>query len=576
MKPVDSRRWSLRREFDRDLVETLGRELGVSPWAARVLAARSVETPEEGRLFLQARLSNLPDPFLLKGVGTAVERLVMAIEQQQLISVHGDYDVDGITGTALLTQTLQSFGGRVEYHIPLRLKDGYGLSAEALRSAAGNDARVVVSVDCGISAHAEAELAAELGLDLIITDHHQPPDSLPRALALVNPHQPGCSFPDRNLCGVGVAFMLLVALRKALRERGWFAQRPEPDLRQQLDLVALGTVADLVPLTGLNRTLVRSGLQRLDQGPRPGIRALKDVAGVREVSAGAVGFRLAPRLNAAGRLEDAALGVELLLTDDADRARELAEQLDDFNQQRQQIEQTTFADAVAQLEDAEERFSIVLADPTWHSGVIGIVASRLVERYGRPTLLIALDEENGKGSGRSVRGFHLYHGLQACADDLLGFGGHEYAAGFSIAADRLDAFSERFEARVRCVLTMEDLMPTLLYEGEIGLDELGMELVAELESLAPFGMGNPEPVLLARNVDLHRVEAIGDGSHLRCVARQGGYSCNCIAFRMAERIEEFCGPCDLLFTPGINEWKGRRSVQLRLRDLRPATSQAEA
>ncbi|ORJ61519.1 single-stranded-DNA-specific exonuclease RecJ [Geothermobacter hydrogeniphilus] len=576
MKPIDSRRWSLRRECDRERVEILVRELGVSFWAARVLAARSIETPEEGRLFLQARLSNLPDPFLLKGVGAAVERLVMAIEQQQLISVHGDYDVDGITGTALLTQTLQLFGGRVEYHIPLRLKDGYGLSAEALRSAAGNDARVVVSVDCGISAHAEADLAADLGLDLIITDHHQPPDSLPSALALVNPHQPGCSFPDRNLCGVGVAFMLLVALRKALRERGWFAQRSEPDLRQQLDLVALGTVADLVPLTGLNRTLVRSGLQRLDQGPRPGIRALKEVAGVREVSAGAVGFRLAPRLNAAGRLEDAALGVELLLTDDADRARELAEQLDGFNRQRQQIEKDTFADAVAQLEDAEERFSIVLADPAWHSGVIGIVASRLVERYGRPTLLVALDEDSGKGSGRSVRGFHLYRGLQGCADDLLGFGGHEYAAGFSIAADRLDAFSERFEARVRDILTMEDLMPTLLYEGEIGLDELGPELVAELESLAPFGMGNPEPVLLARNVDLHRVETIGDGSHLRCVARQGGYSCNCIAFRMAERIEEFSGPCDLLFTPGINEWKGRRSVQLRLRDLRPATSQAEA
>jgi len=570
MKPVTQRRWALRRELPEELVADLVKNFGISTWAARVLAARGVGAGEDGRLFLEARLGHLPDPYLMAGMRTAVARLADAIRGQEPISVHGDYDVDGMTGTVLLTETLRLFGARVDYHIPLRLKDGYGLSGEALREEARKGTAVVLSVDCGVSAHEEAKLARDLGIDLVITDHHQPPDELPEACALVNPHQPGCDFPDKNLCGVGVAFMLLVGLRRALREAGWFTNHAEPDLRLQLDLVALGTVADLVPLTGLNRTLVKAGLRLLEEGRRPGIAALKEVSQVREVSAGIVGFRLAPRLNAAGRLEDAALGARLLLTDDAVEAKRLAEQLDGFNRQRRQIEQETFEQALACLEEAEDSFSIVLADENWHSGVIGIVASRLVERYGRPTLLVALDGDAGKGSGRSVRGFHLYHGLQACSSHLLGYGGHEFAAGFSLAAGEVDGLRSAFEDRARRCLEEEDLRPTLLYEGEIGLDELGVGLIAELESLAPFGMGNPEPVLMARGVDLHRVETIGDGSHLRCIARQGGYSCSCIAFRMAERIAEFSGPCDLLFTPAINEWRGRTSVQLRLRDLRPA------
>lgn len=570
MKPVLHRRWEQRKEWVEEQVENLRNQLNISSWTARVMAARGIDSPAVGKDFLDARLVNLANPDLMTGMTAAVERLITAIEGQELISVHGDYDVDGITGTALLTESLQAFGAQVSYHIPLRLKDGYGLSADALKSSAADGARVVVSVDCGISAHAEASLAAELGLDLVITDHHQPPEQLPEALALINPHQAGCSFPEKDLCGVGVAFFLLIALRKALRDKGWFEQRPEPDLRHQLDLVSLGTVADLVPLTGVNRILVRVGLQVLARGERPGIQALKEVAQVRDVSAGVVGFRLAPRLNAAGRLEDAALGVELLLTKDLLRARELAKQLDGFNQQRRLIEKETFEQAVALLDGEEERFSVVLADPGWHSGVIGIVASRIVERFGRPTLLIAMQQDSGKGSGRSVRGFHLYRGLQACSQDLLGFGGHEYAAGFSIEPSSLESFKEHFELQARASLTADDLRPTLLFEGEIGLDELTPDLVIELESLAPFGMGNPEPIFLARNVEFHRVQAIGDGSHLRGIARQGGYSCSCIGFSMADRLEEFTGPCDLLFTPGLNVWKKRSNVQLRLRDLRPS------
>lgn len=572
MRPASDRAWRPRvTTFDADQITDLSKGLGISPWIARILLARDIDTVEAGDVFLSARLADLPDPFLLSGMAVAVERLIECLQQGQLISVHGDYDVDGITGAALLTSALRAFGGKVDYHIPLRLKDGYGLSARALEDASVSGVCVVVSVDCGISAVEEAALAARLGLDLIITDHHQPPDVLPEAVSLINPHQAGCAFPDKNLSGVGVAFLLLVGLRKGLRDAGWFEDRIEPDLREWLDLVALGTVADLVPLTGLNRTLVRHGLGLLDQGKRVGVQALKKVAQVQEVNAGVVGFRLAPRLNAAGRLEDAALGVELLLADELVNAIEIAERLDQFNQERRQIEKETFDQAVTQLEELPEQFSIVLADSAWHSGVIGIVASRLVERYGRPALLIALDDKTGKGSGRSVRGFHLYEGLKACADDLLGFGGHEFAAGFTVLADTVSALSEHFEKQVRLAINQEDLRPTLFFDGEIELEEIDQRLVEELAGLAPFGMGNPEPVLLASGVDLHRVEPVGDGTHLRCIARQGGHSFPCIAFGMADRRDEFEGPCDLLFTPLLNNWKGRISVQLRLKDLRSAS-----
>ncbi|TYO99564.1 exonuclease RecJ [Geothermobacter ehrlichii] len=574
MKPVQLRRWRSRDETSSEAVGRLVSALGIHPLTARVLLGRAIDDEAAARAFFSPRLADLPDPFLLRGMPEAVERLTAALKRDEAIAVHGDYDVDGITATALLVAVLSRLGGRVDYHIPLRLKDGYGLSAAALKQAAGQGSRVVVSVDCGVSALQEAELAASLGLDLIITDHHQPPETLPGATALVNPHQPGCAFPDKYLSGVGVAFMLLVALRRRLRQQGWFASRPEPDLRDWLDLVALGTVADLVPLRGINRAFVRHGLWLMERQPRPGIGALKRVAGVREVTAGAVGFRLAPRLNAAGRLEDAATGVRLLLSEDARQAGELAERLDAWNRERQQIEQQTFDAAVQKLAGLPENYTIVLADDSWHQGVIGIVASRLVERYGRPTLLIALDGDLGKGSGRSIRGFHLYQGLQQCADHLSGFGGHEYAAGFSLSRSAVGELAAAFERTARQLLAADDLRPVLLHDGVVQLDEIDPELVDELERLAPFGMGNPEPVFVAEQVELHRIETVGDGRHLRCLVRQAGTSLPAIAFNMGPQAESLRGFHDILFTPAFNRWNGRVSLQLRLKDLRPASPAA--
>ncbi len=569
MFPALIHRWKLRGEVDPVVAATLSEELRISLLAASLMLQRGVADAASARRFLDSRLADMPDPFTMVDMDFAVQRLCRAVQQGEPIAVHGDYDVDGITASALLVENLRAFGAQAEYYIPLRLVDGYGLSGEALQRAAARGARVAVSVDCGVSAVAEALLARELGLDLIITDHHQPPEQLPEAFAVLNPHRPGCGFAEKDLAGVGVAFMLLVALRSKLRELGWFNDRPEPDLRHSLDLVALGTIADIAPLRGLNRVLVKSGLAVLNQGRRPGIAALKQVADVVEVTSGSVGFRLAPRLNAAGRLQDAAQGVALLLEPSFQASLSSARCLDECNRERQAIEQQTLDQALAQLAEGmdAERYSIVLANANWHPGVIGIVASRLVERFHRPTVLIALDNGTGKGSARSIGGFHLYHALQACRNWLKGFGGHEFAAGLSIEEALVEDFSGAFERVAREQLSKDDLNPRHLFDEEVLLEDLNLDTVAELEKLSPFGAGNPQPLLLARNLQAEKPEVLKD-KHLRFHGVQGGTRLACIAFGMAHRLEELAGDFDLLFTPSINEWRNRRTVQLKVKDLR--------
>lgn len=564
-------RWELRKAPAAEIeLQQLALGLNVSQLTARALLFRGIDSVTAARNFLDARLQNLPDPDLLSDMPTATARLVQALNAGERIAVHGDYDVDGITGCTLLVETLRLLGGQVDYHIPLRLRDGYGLSADAIRSAVANGCQLLVSVDCGVSAVAEAELAAALGLDLIVTDHHQPPEKLPDCLALVNPHLPGSSFPWKDLSGVGVAFFLLAALRRKLRESGYFENRVEPDLRDGLDLVALGTIADIVPLGGSNRILVRAGLDRLEHSRRPGIRALKSVADVKSVSCGSVGFRLAPRLNAAGRLEDAALGVKLLLTGHNDEAEQLAALLDGFNRERQVIEQQTLEQAVEQVEHlgTGQHYSLVLADDRWHSGVIGIVASRLVERYHCPVVMIALVDGEGKGSARSIRNFHLFEGLRACSESLLGYGGHAMAAGLSIAQARLDDFRRRFDEQARSCLGPDDLCPVLLHDGELNLPELSIAQVEELERLAPFGAGNPQPAFVSRNVRIISPQIVGT-KHLRFMVEQQGIRIGCIAFGMAERCNELTDVADIIYRPGINSWRGKQSLQLQIADFRP-------
>ena len=572
MQPVTVRRWQERSvPPDPPALQALVRELKIDRLTAHLLAQRGGSDLTAARDFLDPRLQQLPDPFLLGEMEGAVMRLVAAIQAGEGIAIHGDYDVDGISGTALLVDGLRAFGAQVNYFIPLRLRDGYGLSAEHLHQAFAEGARVAVTVDCGISAVTEAEVARDLGLDLIITDHHQPPSLLPAVCAIVNPLLPDSLYPDKDLAGVGVAFMLLIALRSRLRSVGAFTARPEPDLRYSLDLVALGTIADVVPLRGVNRILVSIGLGIINQGRRPGLKSLSAAAGIRQVNCGNIAFSLAPRLNAAGRLEDANLGVELLLTVDPHRAETLARQLDAFNRERQGVEQQVLAEAIAQVEEGKGgEFALVLAGAGWHPGVIGIVASRLVERYHRPTVLIALDGESGKGSARSIRGLHLYQTLQQCAADLDGYGGHAYAAGLSITSGHLAAFTAAFEQAAAAALSADDLQPLLLYDSEVLIEDLSLMIIADLQRLSPFGAGNPEPLFLLRNARAQQVTPCGTG-HLKFSIRQGGFSLPCVAFAFPPHWADILpGEIDLLVSAQKNEWQGRVSLQLRVKDIRRA------
>ena len=550
----------------------LASALGLHPLAAHVLAARGLADPVDAQRFLAAGLADLPDPFSMKGMEAAVARLVRAVEGGERIALYGDYDVDGVTSTALLAGLLRACGADVLTYVPHRLVEGYGLNSAAVERLAGQGARLLVTLDCGITSAPEVRAAAALGVDAVVVDHHTVPIELPAAAAILNPHQPGCGYATKDLAAVGVAFALAMALRKALRERGRFGgTRPEPNLREALDLVALGTIADVVPLVGANRVLVRWGLEALATSRRPGIRALKRVAGIAdgaEISAGQVGFRLAPRINAAGRLDDAGRGVRLLLEDDPSRADALARELDRENQARQEIERTILDEA---LHDASARVQagargLVLARDGWHAGVVGIVASRIVERFHRPAVLVALGEAEGKGSGRSIEGFHLHDALAACATHLARFGGHRHAAGLTIARERLPAFREAFEAHAASLLRDEDLVPRCRIEGWVEERQLDEGAALALAKLGPYGAGHPEPVFALCGPPARARTVGAGGAHLKLTLGR----LDAIGFGMGERLALCEGPLEAAFTVGLDEWDGARRVQLRLRDVRPA------
>ncbi len=565
------KKWVVKTAVDAD-AEELSRSLGVCSITARILLGRGIATTEEGTNFLAPALSTMPDPFLLKGMQSAVERVIRARTSGEAVCVYGDYDVDGISGTALLVSFLRQVGVVCSYFIPNRFDDGYGLSEEALQQIIEAGAALIISVDCGITALKEAQFCQSVGVDLIILDHHTPRECIPEAVAVVNPLQPGCAYPFKLLAGVGVAFNLLVALRSRLRQEKAFLPGEEPDLRDWLDLVALGTIADVVPLVDQNRTYAFFGLQRLENSKRPGIDALKAVAGIKgAVSCGQVGFRLAPRLNAAGRMESAVPGVQLLLGTSSAECSAIADELDTANAERQAVEREILEQAVAMV-DGGARYpackSIVLASRDWHQGVIGIVASRLVERYHRPTILIAIDEHgDAKGSGRSIPGFHLLDALNACSGHLDHFGGHRYAAGVGLKAECVDDFAAAFETAVGEILG--DIIPVPLLDIDVAVcpTEVNLALAHELQRMEPFGAGNPEPVLMMRGVTVVERRIVGDG-HLKLRVSANGQIFNAIAFRQAECLTD--GPLDIAFFPEGNTWNNATTLQLRIKAIRNA------
>ncbi len=552
-------------------------DLSLHPVAARVLVNRGHRTPAAAEAFLADALSALPDPFLMKGMAAAVERLARAIAHRERVTLYGDYDVDGVTSTALLATFLRDVGLEVGTYIPHRLGEGYGLNLRAIERLAAEGTRLLVTLDCGITSHAEVAKANELGLDVIVVDHHAVPDTMPPALAVLNPLQPGCDYPTRWLCAGGVTFNVCMALRKHLRERGHFEGRAEPNLRQSLDLVALATVADVVPLTGANRILVVHGLKELTQGRRPGVKALKDVAGLsgEDITAGQVGFRLGPRINAAGRLDDASVGLRCLLARDYAEALPLARALDSANAERQQLERSMIDAAFQQAEGAVRRGArgLVLASDDWHPGVVGIVASRVVERFHRPAVLIGVYEGLGRGSARSVEGFHLYDALKACEGHLAKFGGHKAAAGLSIEPGRLPAFTAAFEKVAADRLEEKDLVGRVRIDALVQPKELDEAAVASLARLAPFGMGNPEPVLAARRQAVSpRIlsnKTPGETGHLK-LSLEGAPALDVIGFRLADKVHLTEGPVDLAFQAAMDEFRGVRRVSLKVKALRAA------
>ncbi len=565
------KKWIIKTVADTK-VNYLSTLLGVSRITARILVGRGIDTVEVGSQFLAPALSAMHDPFQLKGMHAAVERVLMARISGESVCIYGDYDVDGISGTALLVSFLRQVGLTCNYFIPNRFDDGYGLNEDALQKIIDSGASLIISVDCGITAVKEAKFCQKAGVNLIILDHHTPMESIPEATAVVDPLQLGCTYPFKMLAGVGVAFNLLVALRSRMRQDGLFGVGNEPDLRDWLDLVALGTIADVVPLVGQNRIYAFYGLQKLQNSLRPGIVALKKVSVIKEtVSCGHVGFRLAPRLNAAGRMESAVPGVELLLSERADECTMIADELDAANSERQTIERGILEQAVAMVDGGGTYpacKSIVLASRNWHQGVIGIVASRLVERYHRPTILIAIDEQgNAKGSGRSIPGFHLLEALTVCSDHLERFGGHRYAAGVGLKEGGIDGLIIAFEAAALHILGDSELVPLLDVDADVRSAEVNLALANELQRMEPFGAGNPEPVLMMRGVTVLERRIVGDG-HLKLRVSTDGQVFNAIAFRQAECPTD--GLLDIAFFPESNLWNNSTTLQLRIKSIRNA------
>jgi single-stranded-DNA-specific exonuclease len=559
----------------------------ISPVVAQLLLNRDVRDPVAARRFLESPLAALHPPLALPGVAEAAERITGAVAERRRICVYGDYDVDGVTGTAILLRTLGKLGAEVEFYVPYRLSDGYGLNSERLRELAERGASLVVSVDCGIASLAEAEAARDAGLELVVTDHHEMKMGmdgpvLPRAAALVHPRLPcPTPYPFGGLSGAGVAFKLAWAVA----QRACGSERVPPDWRELLmdcvGLAALGLVADVVPLCDENRILVRHGLERIRKCPSVGLKALLDASGVKPdqaLTSEDVGFKLAPRLNAAGRLGSARLAVELLTTESRAKAAELARFLEGQNGERQAKERKHTAQA---REMVLERFAgdpaVVVASADWHPGVVGIVASRLVEYFGKPALVIAVppNEPVATGSGRSIPGLALHEALVACDSLLEGHGGHAAAAGFKVRADRIDAFRDRFNAHVASHFPGGAPAPRLELDAEVPLSAVTFGLMKDLDRLEPYGAGNARPKFLASGVRAEAARLIGSGEvqrHMDFRARQGETVMRCVAWGMADRLEELMsagGDCCLAFTPKINEWNGSRRLELQVIDLKP-------
>lgn len=563
-------KWIVEDDCDKEDVNRFAADLNVPPIIAQILLKRGVSDKNAAKYFFYPTVDQFYDPFLLKDMEKAVERLRRALLSDEEILIYGDYDVDGITSVSFLYLVLKELGAHISYYIPDRQAEGYGLSAHGIEEAKQRGISLIVTVDCGITGHSEIELAHSMGIDVIVTDHHEPGPTLPDAVAVVDPKRHDCDYPFKQLAGVGVAYKLAHGL----------LQRMDIDasiLENYIELVAIGTSADIVPLIDENRIFVKAGLVALNNCDNVGLKALMKAAGLqgREIGTGQIVFIIAPRINAVGRMGDAKRAVKLLTTDDMREAETIAHVLEKENQHRKNVDEAAFNEAIRQTEarfaSDSKASSIVLHKDGWHTGVIGIVASRVVEKYYRPTILISVEDGVGKGSARSVPGFDLYESLKQCEDLFIGFGGHKYAAGLTIAQDNIETFKSRFEAIAKQDLTPDHMVPKLHIEAEIRLGVIDDKFVKLLKMFAPFGPQNMRPVFVSRNLQVVGSPSIVGKNHLKFRVRQDDKVLDVIAFNMGEllyRLTPGEANLDMAYVIEENVFMGRRSIQLRAKDIR--------
>ncbi|MGD9161926.1 MAG: single-stranded-DNA-specific exonuclease RecJ [Desulfobacteraceae bacterium] len=569
--------WRLKTSSNN--AEDLSRETGISPIKARLLINRGIDTPQAINTFLSPKLSDLVDPMQLKDMEEGVNLIMSAIEKQEQIAIFGDYDADGLTSTALLVNFFTELGIPVLYYIPDRISEGYSLNIEAVNKLAQQKAKLIITVDCGVSNKKEIEYAQSLGIDVVVTDHHQIPDNFSPVCPVINPNRPDSEFPFRELAGVGVAFFLAAGIRSFIRKKGWFKLAAEPDLKQYLDIVALGTIADMVPLTGQNRIMVTAGIETMKISKWLGIEAMKKICGLdnKTITSGDVAFKIAPRLNAAGRIGDNITGIKALVTENYSEAINTAKELNNMNSERQRIESKIIEDIETNLIpglDLKNRKTLLLAKQDWHKGVLGIVASKLLDRYHRPTVVLTIRNGIATGSGRSIDGFNLHESLTQLKHLFKKFGGHYHAAGCTLERNNIDLLSKGLEDIAQNVLRDEDLIPSITVDDRLNLSELTIDSVNDIRSLEPFGSGNPEPVFYSGNLEVMDSWIVGE-NHLKLRLRQGEAIHEAIGFNLAGIQPSQGSTVNMVYSPEINKWNGNEKVQLRILDIEISGEQSK-
>ena len=564
---MQKKKWILlSRNNRKEDILAVSRQYGLPPVIATILLNRGVQEVET---FIHPSAEQLPDPFLMKGMEPAAQRILQALDHGEHITVYGDYDVDGITSTAILVSFLKEHKAEVNYYIPDRLEEGYGMNRAAIDKIAALGTSLLITVDCGITAVDEVRYAKECGMDVIVTDHHECKEELPEAYCILNPKQSDCPYPFKKLAGVGVVFKLLQALTTQMK----FHMKEL--IEEYIDIVAIGTVADVMPLVGENRAIVKKGLELLKYTMNRGVRTLMETAKIDTsgLTTGSIGFMIAPRINAAGRMGDPKCAVELLLSKDDRTARRYAEQLDEENRDRQATEISILEDAlniIAYNREMEDDYVLVLDHEGWHHGIIGIVASKISEKFNKPCILISTGDGMGKGSGRSIKGFNLFQALEECSGELVKFGGHELAAGLSVETERIDEFRKHINQYAKSVMNEADFVPKIYVDAELPIEYINMNTVERLMILEPYGMGNASPVFFARKLTVTYIRPLSDGKHMKLTLAKGDNYVEAVGFNMGAYLEKIKlqDMVDIVFNLDINVFRGERQVQVLLKDLR--------